>query len=361
MHIGILTGGGDAPGLNAAIRAVVKTAINEYNWRVTGIEDGFDGLIEKSGARARSLSLKDVQGILTRGGTILGAANRGNPFARTVIRDGEPVTEDASGLVIERLAELGIDAVVIVGGNGTLRIANELTDKGCRLVGIPKTIDNDVNGTDTSFGFDTALTTATEAIDKLHTTAESHHRAMVVEVMGRSAGWISLHAGLAGGANVILIPEIPFRWGEIATTVKERAQSGEKYSIVVVAEGAISIDGERVFMDVSDGSSTRRRFGGIGHLVAERITELSGLETRCTILGHIQRGGSPTPFDRLLATRYGAGAVHLVAQRKFGHMVALRGQGIVAVPFSEVVEAYKQIDPHSERIQVARGLGVSFG
>ncbi len=360
MHIGILTGGGDAPGLNAVIRAVVKTASGEYGWQVTGVEDGFDGLIERGLAATRPLSLKDVRGILTRGGTILGAANRGNPFARKVVRDGVEVIEDASGVVVERLAAAGIQAMIIVGGDGTLRIAHELSKKGCQVVGVPKTIDNDLGGTDVTFGFDTALNTATDAIDKLQTTAEAHHRVMVVEVMGRNAGWIALHSGLAGGADVILIPEIPFHWQTIARQVQERNQSGAKFSIVVVAEGAKPAGGEQVFRQAGD-SITAPRLGGIGNRVARRIEELTGLETRCTVLGHVQRGGTPTPFDRLLATRYGAAAVRLIAQGKFGHMVALRGQEIVAVPIAEAIGVCKRIDPDSERVRTARGLGVCLG
>jgi len=361
MHIGILTGGGDAPGLNAVIRAVVKTAVSQHNWQVTGIEDGFDGLIERGFGATRPLTLEDVRGILIRGGTILGTANRGNPFARKVIRDGVEIIEDASGLVIERLDALGIDALVVVGGDGTLRIASELVEKGCLLVGVPKTIDNDLGGTDVTFGFDTALNTATDAIDKLHTTAEAHHRVMVVEVMGRNAGWIALHSGIAGGADVILIPEIPFRWKAIAHKVTERNQSGAKFSIVVVAEGAQPLNGEQVFRHVGDGVTTASRLGGIGSLVAQRIAELTGLETRCTVLGHVQRGGGPTPFDRLLATRYGAAAVRLIAEGRFGCMVGLRGQEIVTVPIAQAVETCKRVDPDSERIHTARGLGACLG
>jgi len=361
MHIGILTGGGDAPGLNAVIRAVVKTAISKYEWRVTGIEDGFDGLIERAFKALRPLALKDVRGILPQGGTILGAANRGNPFARKVIRDGQEVIEDCSGLVIERLRVEGIDALVVVGGDGTLRIAQELYEEGCPVVGVPKTIDNDLSGTDATFGFDTALNTATDAIDKLHTTAESHHRVMVIEVMGRDAGWIALHSGIAGGADVILIPEIPFHWDVVAGAIKARSKSGAKFSIVVVAEGATPVEGKQVFRLAGDGVTTVARLGGIGDVVARKLEELTGMETRCTVLGHVQRGGSPTPFDRLLATRYGAAAVRLVAEGKFGHMVALRGAEIAAVPIAEAIKIPKRINPESERVMMARDLGICLG
>ena len=361
MHIGILTGGGDAPGLNAVIRAAVKTAISRYEYEITGIEDGFDGLIERAFKALRPLTLKDVRGILPQGGTILGAANRGNPFARKVIRNGVEVIEDASGLVIERLRAAGIDVLIVVGGDGTLRIAQELYERGCQTVGVPKTIDNDLGGTDVTFGFDTALNTATDAIDKLHTTAESHHRVMVVEVMGRDAGWIALHSGIAGGADVILIPEIPFRWDVIADAIKARSKGGAKFSIIVAAEGAQPADGQQMFSRAGDGVTTVARLGGIGIEVARRLEELTGLETRCTVLGHVQRGGRPTPFDRLLATRYGAAAVRLVAEGKYGHMVSLRGAEITAVPIAEAISIPKRVNPESERVVMARELGICFG
>jgi len=361
MHIGILTGGGDAPGLNAVIRAVVKTAIGKYEWDVTGIEDGFDGLIERAYKALRPLTPKDVRGILPQGGTILGAANRGNPFARKVIRNGQEVIEDASGLVIERLRAAGIDVLIVVGGDGTLRIAQELYARDCPVVGVPKTIDNDLGGTDVTFGFDTALNTATDAIDKLHTTAESHHRVMVVEVMGRDAGWIALHSGIAGGADVILIPEMPFHWDVVADAIKARNKGGAKFSIIVAAEGAKPADGEQIFSRAGDGVTTVARLGGIGNTVAKRLEQLTGLETRCTVLGHVQRGGRPTPFDRLLATRYGAAAVRLVAEGKYGHMVALQGAEIAAVPIAEAISVPKRINPDSERVQMARDMGICFG
>ena len=361
MHIGILTGGGDAPGLNAVIRAVVKTAISKYEWPVTGIEDGFDGLIERASKALRPMTLKDVRGILPQGGTILGAANRGNPFARKVIRDGQEIIEDCSGLVLDGLHAAGIEALVVVGVDGTLRIAQELCEQGCSVVGVPKTIDNDLGGTDVTFGFDTALNTATSAIDKLHTTAESHHRVMVVEVMGRDAGWIALHSGIAGGADVILIPEIPFRWDVVAEAIKVRSKGGAKFSIIVAAEGARPADGEQIFKTAGDGVTTAARLGGIGNAVAHRLEDMTGMETRCTVLGHLQRGGGPTPFDRLLATRYGAAAVRLVAEGKLGHMVALRGQEITAIPIAEAIRIPKRVDPESERVCMARDMGVCFG
>src|SRR5512136_1076907 len=268
MHIGILTGGGDAPGLNAVIRAAVKTAISRYEYEITGIEDGFDGLIERAFKALRPLTLKDVRGILPQGGTILGAANRGNPFARRVIRNGQPVIEDCSGLVLDRLRVAGIEALVVVGGDGTLRIGQELYEKGCSVVGVPKTIDNDLGGTDVTFGFDTALNTATSAIDKLHTTAESHHRVMVVEVMGRDAGWIALHSGIAGGADVILIPEIPYDIDRVALRVGSRAKHGRRFSIVVVAEGARRAGGAPVWAKGHGKDPIRDRLGGVSFQVA---------------------------------------------------------------------------------------------
>jgi ATP-dependent phosphofructokinase / diphosphate-dependent phosphofructokinase len=236
-----------------------------------------------------------------------------------------------------------------------------LYQKGCVVVGVPKTIDNDLSGTDVTFGFDTALNTATDAIDKLHTTAESHHRVMVVEVMGRDAGWIALHSGIAGGADVILIPEIPFRWDAVADAIKARSKGGAKFSIIVAAEGAQPADGQQIFSRAGDGVTTVARLGGIGNEVARRLEGMTGMETRCTVLGHVQRGGRPTPFDRLLATRYGAAAVRLVAEGKFGHMVALRGQEIIAVPIAEAISVPKRINPDSERILMARDLGICFG
>jgi ATP-dependent phosphofructokinase / diphosphate-dependent phosphofructokinase len=356
-RIGILTGGGDAPGLNAVIRAVVKTAIYEYGCEVIGIRDGYDGFIEEQGIV--SLGIQDVRGILPRGGTILGAANRGNPYARKVIRDGKEVTIDVSNEIIKGIERLGMDALLVLGGDGTLHIAHQLFKMGAPVIGVPKTIDNDIGGTEVTFGFDTAVTTATEAIDKLHTTAEAHHRVMVLELMGRNAGFITLHAGIAGGTDVILIPEIPFKFESVTAKVRERVERGMYFSIVAVSEGAKPMDGEQIFSRPGDEIYVPR-LGGIGQLVGEYI-EKQGYETRVTVLGHVQRGGTPTPFDRWLATRYGAAAVRLAAQQKFDRMVALRAGDIVDVSLGEAVAILKRVDVHGDAVRTARGMSISFG
>lgn len=356
-HLGVLTGGGDCPGLNAVIRAVVKSA-ESAGLRVTGILDGFEGLITNETV---PLTAASVAGILPRGGTILGTSNRANPFKYAVREQGELVHRDVSDQVLENLRRLEVDSLVVIGGDGSLKIAQELTAKGARCVGIPKTIDNDLSATDATFGFDTALVTATEAIDKLHTTAESHHRIMVLEVMGRYAGWIALEAGLAGGADVILIPEIPFTFEAVARKIDARRAQGKKFSIVVVAEGAVEEGGQLAVQRVIEESFDPIRLGGIGHRVGEALEKLTGMETRVTVLGHLQRGGSPTPFDRILATRYGAAAVRLARRGQFGRMVCLRGTRIDSVPFAAAVGEMKRVSPDSDLVLTARALGISFG
>lgn len=357
-RLGILTGGGDAPGLNAVIRAVVKTAYGEYGCEVLGIKDGFDGLLDQHGIEP--LSPESVRGILPRGGTILGAANRGNPFARRVNRNGEEVILDVSDKVVERIYELELDTLIVVGGDGTLRITQELFEKGCPMIGVPKTIDNDVGGTDVTFGFDTALDIATEAIDRLHTTAEAHHRVMVLELMGRDAGFITLHAGLAGGADVILIPEIPFRFDRICEKVTERADAGRHFSIIAAAEGAHPVGGQQIFARDGDEIMTAR-LGGICQVVGNRVAEETGMETRVTVLGHLQRGGSPSAFDRWLATRYGAAAVRLAAERKHGRMVSLRSTSMTDVSLAEAIAVPKRVNVDGDAVLTARGLGICFG
>ncbi len=356
-RMGILTGGGDAPGLNAVIRAAVKTAIYEYGCEVIGIRDGYDGFIKEGGVIR--LGIEDVRGLLPRGGTILGAANRGNPYARKVIRNGKEITIDVSDEIIKGIRRLEMDALLVLGGDGTLRSAHELFQKGAPIIGVPKTIDNDIGGTETTFGFDTAVTTATEAIDKLHTTAEAHHRVMVLEVMGRDAGFIALHSGVSGGADVILIPEIPFKFEAVVAKVRQRVERGYLFSIVVVSEGAKSMDGGQVFSRKGDEMYVPR-LGGIGQAVGEYI-ERAGFETRVTVLGHLQRGGSPTPFDRWLATRYGAAAVRLAAQGKFDCMVALHAGKIVDISLEEALAVPKRVDVQGDAMVTARGLGISFG
>ena len=356
-RIAILTGGGDAPGLNAVIRAAVKTAIYEYGCEVIGVRDGYDGFIDDKGFVP--LEIKDVRGILPRGGTILGTANRGNPYARKVIRDGREVTVDVSDEIVKGIERLKVDALLVLGGDGTLHIAHELCQKGVPVIGVPKTIDNDIGGTERTFGFDTAVNTATEAIDKLHTTAESHHRVMVLELMGRDAGFIALHAGVAGGSDVILIPEIPFKYGSVLAKVSERVEREFKFSILAVSEGAKSVDGEQVFSRSGDEIYTPR-LGGIGYKVGEFI-ENNGFETRVSVLGHLQRGGSPTPFDRWLATRYGAAAVRLAARGKFGRMIALHEANVTDVSLEEALAVTKRVDVDGDAVLTARNMGISFG
>ena len=347
--IGICTGGGDAPGLNAVIRAAVKSAILKYKWRVIGIPDGFDGLIcpEKS----HELTLKDVSGILPRGGTILGTTNRGNPFRYRMLENGVETFRDISGDVIANARKLGIDAVISIGGDGSQTIVQELFQKGMNIVGVPKTIDNDLCATEITFGFDTALHTATDAIDKIHTTAESHHRVMVIEVMGRDAGWIALEAGIAGGAHIILIPEIAFSLQKICDYVHEREGYGKRFTIVVVAEG----------VNLPPELKQLSRGGSVGNLIGDGIALTARREVRVSVLGHIQRGGSPSPFDRILGTRFGVAAVDLIARGEFGKMVCLRHAQIEAVNIAHAIHKLKMVDPHGELVQAARAVGISFG
>jgi 6-phosphofructokinase 1 len=356
-RICILTGGGDAPGLNAVIRAAVKTAINVYSFQVVGARDGYDGFLKEDGILP--LDLAAVRGILPRGGTILGTANRGNPFARKVIRGGQEVIEDVSDEFIETVHKMGIDALIVIGGDGTLHAALELYDKGLPVVGVPKTIDNDIGGTEATFGFDTALMIATEALDRLHTTAEAHHRVMVLELMGRDAGFIALHAGVAGGADVILIPEIPFKFEAIVRKVRQRAEAGSRFSLVAVSEGAKPAGGEQVFSRAGNAVYVPR-LGGIGELVGRHLEE-QGFETRVTVLGHIQRGGTPTAYDRLLATRYGAAAVRLAAEGKFGYMVSLQYGRVTDIPLKEALAVPKRVDIEGDTVRTTRGIGISFG
>jgi len=328
-RLGILTGGGDAPGLNAVIRAVVKTAHNDFGSQVIGIRDGFEGLINPQGVE--TLTPESVRGILPRGGTILGAANRGNPFARSVMRDGEEVIEDCSDEVVERIKELELDALIVVGGDGTLLISQELYEKGSPIVGVPKTIDNDIIGTDVAFGFDTAVNTATEAIDRLHTTAEAHHRVMVLELMG-----------------------------SVCEKIQARAEAGRHFSIVAVAEGAYQEGGEQVFVRRGDKTSLAR-LGGIGRTVSKYIEGACKVESRVIVLGHLQRGGSPTAFDRWLATCFGGEVVRLAAKRGYGRMVSLRGEEIIDVELKGCVGEPKRVNVEGDAVLTARGLGICMG
>ena len=357
-RIGILTGGGDAPGLNAVIRAVVKSAYNAGGFEVLGIRNGFDGLLEQEGII--ELTRAEVRGILPKGGTILGTASRGNPFARKVIRDGEEIIEDVSDEVVAKIAELDLDSLIVVGGDGTLKISLELYQKGSPIIGVPKTIDNDIQGTEVTFGFDTAVNTAMEAIDRLHTTAESHHRVMVLELMGRDAGFITLHAGVAGGADVILIPEIPFMFESVCKTIQIRAERGRHFSIVAVSEGASPKGGQQVFSRAGD-KLVQARLGGIGATVAKFVEEVCEMECRVMVLGHLQRGGSPTAFDRWLASRFGAAAFRLAEEGTHGQMVALVGGEVVSITLEEALAEPNRVDPNGDAVMTARNLGLSLG
>jgi 6-phosphofructokinase 1 len=354
-RIGILTGGGDAPGLNAVIRAVVKASANN-GIECVGLEDSFDGLIEPD--RARPLTPRDVTGILRLGGTILGTTNRGNPFAYPVTTS-EGV-RDYSDRVVEMFHKMGLGALVVIGGDGTLGIAHQFSLRGIPIVGVPKTIDNDIVGTTNCFGFDTAVAFATDAIDRLHTTAEAHRRIMVVEVMGRDAGWIALYAGVAGGADAILIPEIPFDLSIVAARLRERDKWGAKFSIVVVAEGAYPAGGTTTLIETARAGHVER-LGGIGARVCEALARETGKETRSVVLGHLQRGGAPTSFDRVLATRFGGKAVELIRRGEFGTMVAFAPPDIIARRLEDVVGKTKTVPKDSDLLATAKALGVAFG
>jgi phosphofructokinase-like protein len=358
MRIAISTGGGDAPGLNAVIRAVVLSA-HYRGWKSYGIQRGYDGLLSFNGVVP--LGPAQVRGITHLGGTILGTSNRGNPF-RYVMKgeSGEEREMDRSDDLVGAFQASGFDALVSIGGDGSLQISHDLWRKGMPVVCVPKTIDNDVSGTQRSFGFDTAVSTATEAIDKLHSTAESHNRVIVVELMGRYAGWISLYSGLSGSADVILIPEIPFDMDKVCEKIRAREAAGRHFSIVVVAEGARPRDGTIELVE-RRGVGTVDRLGGIASKVAQTIERLTGKETRTLVLGHLQRGGSPTTYDRLLALRFGAAAVRAIADRVFGVMVGVNGLDITRVPLDEVVGKSKNVPLDCDTIRTARDLGISLG
>ncbi|MEO6725887.1 MAG: ATP-dependent 6-phosphofructokinase [Blastocatellia bacterium] len=356
-RIGLVTGGGDCPGLNAVIRAVVISALNR-GWQVFGIEKGFEGLLYPE--RVHLLNTQDVRGIIYRGGTILGTTNRGNPFRLNVGENGETKQADVSAEVVDAFHSLSLDALVVIGGDGTLTIANSLAKKGIPIIGVPKTIDNDLMATEMTFGFSTAVTTATDAIDKLHATAESHERVMIVEVMGRNAGWIALYSGVSGGADVILIPEIPYKLEAIAEKLHDRWQRKRNFAIVVAAEGAREVGGELIYQDpIVEGES--QRLGGIAEQLAIKLGQMSGYETRSLVLGHLQRGGQPTPADRLLATRFGAAAVRAIARGERNVMVAHQASSIITVPLESAIRKRKLVPTDYDVIQSARDLGISFG
>jgi len=357
MRVGILTGGGDCPALNAVIRAAVKTSVG-LGWEVLGIEEGFDGLVH---CKTRPMNAASVSGILHLGGTILGTTNAANPFCYPILGEaGKTLERDISDTVVANFRKLGLEALIVIGGDGTLGIAQEFYEKGIPLVGVPKTIDNDIDGTVITFGFDTAVNTARDALDKLHTTAESHRRVLVVEVMGRHAGWIALHSGIAGGADIILIPEIPYDISRVAHSIMRRERLGKHFSIVVVAEGAFPAGGTLTHAD-SKHAGREQRLGGIGERVASAVTELTGKETRVVVLGHLQRGGPPTTFDRVLGTRFGAGAARLIKKGAFGRMVALVPPDVESIPIREAIGRMKKVPVTNDIIEAAREIGISFG
>jgi phosphofructokinase-like protein len=362
-RVAVMTGGGDCPGLNAVIRAAVQVGCEKYGWEVLGIEDAFSGLIDP---RYRSphgnlpLGPGDVRGISSRGGTILGTSNRCDPFEFVVREaDGSERVEDVSARVLENFRRLGLDALISIGGDGSMRIAQRFIELGLPVVGVPKTIDNDLGSTDQTFGFDTAVQVACDALDRLRDTAESHDRVMICEVMGRDAGWIALHAGLASEVDAILIPELPYRYEPLVRMLEQRRERGQVFALFVVAEGARTVDGEPSVLEKQLGAMPRLK--GAGARVAAELGERVSHDVRVTVLGHVQRGGSPSSFDRILGTRYGHHAAELVERGDFGKMVALRAGEIVAVPIAEAIAAPKLVHPGSQLVQTAKATGIVFG
>jgi 6-phosphofructokinase 1 len=357
-RVGILTGGGDCPGINAVIRAVAKKAIDDKGMRVIGIEDGYHGLVNR---RYRRIEYDDVSGILTLGGTILGTSKTANPYRYAVKKGDRFQFKDVSKAVMRNIENLDLTCLVCIGGDGTLGIAYRLYKDGVPIVGVPKTIDNDLRGTDITFGFDSAVWIATEGIDRIHTTAESHHRVMIIEVMGHQAGWIALHSGVAGGGDIILVPEIPYDIQIVAEKVMERNKKGKRFSIVVVSEGAKPKGGDVVIQRMVKESSDPIRLGGIGFVLGQQIEKLTGLETRTVVMGHLLRGGSPTPFDRVLATQLGTKAVEMIEDKEFGYMVGVKRSGLVGVPLREVARGPKTVPLNHPLIKSARSVGTCFG
>jgi 6-phosphofructokinase 1 len=362
-RVAIMTGGGDCPGLNAVIYGAVKVGVGKLGWEMLGVEDATRGLIDTEYRFPHGnqwLTVDSVRGILARGGTILGTSNRSDPFNFVITKpDGTEGTIDVSDKVVENFKKLGLSALISIGGDGSMRIAKKLMDKGIPMVGVPKTIDNDLACTDQTFGFDTAVQIATEALDRVRDTAESHDRVMIVEVMGRDAGFIALQAGLASGADAILLPEIPYRLEPIADMVKARRAAGQTHCVIVVSEGAKPAGGESSVGEHKAGAMPRLM--GAGLRVADRLGPMINAEIRVTVLGHIQRGGSPSNYDRVLAARYGAAAAELVERGEFGRMVALRGGEITSVTIEEASSGLKRVDPKSQLVTAARSLGVVFG
>ena len=357
--IALLTGGGDCPGLNAVIRAVTKTAILNYGMEVIGYKFGYRGLYKNDFV---PLTIDSVSGILSRGGTILYSSNKDNLFDYLVEENGVMVKKDVSDVAVENLKKEGVDVLIVIGGDGTLTSARDFARKGVKVIGVPKTIDNDLASTDVTFGFNTAIDVVTEALDRLHTTAESHHRVMLCEVMGRGAGWIALESGIAGSADVILLPEIPYDINKIVEKVKEREAAGRLFSIIVVAEGAKPKDGEVVVAKIVADSPDPIRLGGIGNKLADDLEKLlPGKEIRCTVLGHIQRGGLTSTYDRILSTRYGVAAVELIREEKFGEMVCLKDGKISSDNLENVIgQNSKLVNPNGELVNMAKKIGISF-
>ena len=358
--IAILTGGGDCPGLNAVIRAVTRTAILKYGYEVIGYKFGYRGLYNNDFVK---LDLDSVSGILHRGGTILHSSNKDNLFDYQVEdENGKIIKKDVSDVGVENLKKEGVDALVVIGGDGTLTSARDFSRKGVNVIGVPKTIDNDLLATDVTFGFNTATEIATEALDRLHTTAESHHRIMLLEVMGRNAGWIALESGIAGSADVILLPEIPYDINKIVEKVKEREEAGKQFTIIVVAEGAKPKDGDVVVSKIVSDSPDPIRLGGIGNKLADDLEKLiKDHEVRCTVLGHVQRGGNTCTYDRILSTRYGVAAMELIIEGKFGQMVCLKGDTITNDTLENVIgQNTKKVNPEGELVQVAKKIGITF-
>ena len=359
MRIGILTGGGDCPGLNAVVRGITKSALKQ-GWDVIGFKEGFRGFTEGS---YMQLGDHDVSGIIIRGGTILGTSNIANPFSYTLPPYGTPEhPADLTDHIKDVFKQLKMDALVAIGGDGTLSMAKKIHDLGLPVVGVPKTIDNDLSATDVTFGFDSALTIATEAVDRVHSTAESHNRVMIVETMGRYAGWIALRSGIAGGGDIILLPEIPYREAEIAEAVLKRKQRGKRFSIVVVAEGAKPENGEMTSAKIVKGSPDPLRLGGVSYKIADMLDRSGlGMETRVVVLGHVQRGGEPTPFDRWLATGFGVCAAELIKEKKFGYMASFRNFGFTAVKLEDAVGQLHLVSPDSQEVRAAAAVGTCFG
>jgi ATP-dependent phosphofructokinase / diphosphate-dependent phosphofructokinase len=356
-RIGILTGGGDCPGLNAVIRGVAKPA-HDLCLSVLGILDGFEGLVE---GKSIQLYNRDVSGILSKGGTILGSSNKGDPFHWPTEINGRTKITDRSRDALLNYQRWELDALIAIGGDGTMNIAHKMSQLGINVVGVPKTIDNDLQATDLTFGHDSAVYVVSEALDRLHTTASAHHRVMVIEVMGRYAGWIALNGGLAGGADIILLPELPFDWSVVYEKVLQRNMIGKRFSLVCVAEGAKPKNGSMIAKAKDLKRTDPIQLGGIGEYVAKLISQNTGLETRTTVLGHLQRGGSPTPFDRILATKFGVNAIQLVMKRQFGRMVALKGSEIKSVRIADAISKQKLVKPTDQAVQAAHAIGVSFG